>query len=395
MAYDFDTLVPRFNMGSGKWQALASAGCQEADVVPFSVADMEFRVAPPIEKALHDLVHFGIYGYTFATDDYRRAVCSWMSRRHGWTVQPEWLVQTYGVVPAIILAVHALTDPGDGVIIQTPVYHPFRMAVEGNSRRVVYNPLKIENGRFTMDFSDLRAKAKDPGTKLLLLCSPHNPIGRVWSREELDELGCICLENGVVVFSDEIHFDIVYKPNRHTVFATLSDACQQNCLIGTAASKSFNLAGLSTSNIIIANPDLRAAFTRQVSKDAGMFNNPFGLTATRVAYECGDAWLDELVGYLDGNKRLCETFIRENLPVIKVFDLEGTYLLWLDCRGLGLDKQELERFMNDEAKLFFSEGHVFGSEGTGFERVNIACPRHALQKGLERLHEAVKRRGLA
>ena len=348
MSYDFDTLIERNHEGEAKWHALCATGLCDPDIVPCSVADMEFRVAPAIEAALQKQAALGIYGYSFPTSAYRQAVCSWLERRHNWKTEPVWQVQTYGVVPAIITAINTFTDIGDGVIIQTPVYHPFHSTVLDNGRRLVINPLKIDNGRYVMDFDDLREKARDPQTKLLLLCSPHNPVGRVWSRVELAELGRICCENGVLVFSDEIHFDIVFKPNQHTVFATLNDQCQQNCLIGTAASKTFNLAGLATSNIIIANPDLREKFVRTMQRSSGHFLNTFGMAATQAAYESGEDWLAELLAYLAENKRVCCEFIQNNLPMLKIFELEGTYLLWLDCQALGLDKKQLERFMIDE-----------------------------------------------
>lgn len=395
MIFDFDRFIPRQDTGASKWRALEASGCQDPDVIPLSVADMEFQVAPGIHEALQKTVDLGIFGYAAVTDRYREAVCTWMAKRHNWQVRPEWLVQTYGVVPAIILAIHAFTQPGDGVIIQTPVYHPFKMTVESNDRRLVTNPLKNENGHYTMDFADLRAKAADPRTRLLLLCSPHNPVGRVWTREELTQLGQICIDNNVLIFSDEIHADLVFKPHRHTALASISEPFSQQCLTGTAASKTFNIAGLCASNIIIANAEHRAAYSRQLTRDIGLFNNALGIVATQAAYESGEAWLDALINYLDENRSVCETFCCENLPGLQVSRLEGTYLLWLDCRRLGLSDRELEHFLVSEARLFVVNGCMFGEEGSGFIRINIACPRHLLVKGLERLAAAIRRGGLA
>jgi cysteine-S-conjugate beta-lyase len=394
MKYDFDTFIPRRYAWSAKWKALYESKFTDPDIVPFSTADMEFRVAPAVEAAVREKADFGIYGYTIPTDEYRKSVCSWMERRHDWKIKPEWMIQTYGVVPAIITAIHALTEKGDGVIIQPPVYFPFHMVVNTNERKLVYNPLKIENGRYVMDYDDLRKKAKDPKTKLLVLCNPHNPVGRVWESEELKELGRICNENGVTVFSDEIHFDFIYKPHKHTVYANLGEEFRENCIVGTAASKSFNLAGLCTSNIIIPSDELRKKFDNQMWADVGMYNNGFGLFATQAAYDCSEEWFDALLEYLDGNRKLCMDFFKENFPSIKVFDLEATYLLWLDCRSFGLNKDALERFMVDEAQFFMDEGYIFGKEGEGYERINIACPRHLLIKGLKRLKSAAAKRGL-
>lgn len=299
--YDFTTWHRRMGIGAEKWAALETDGVSDPSVIPFSVADMEWETAPEIQQALAEKAVYGCYGYTVASKEYNDALVNWMKKRHGWSVDPEWLVQSYGVVPAVGVTLQSVTQPGDGVLIQTPVYHPFRNVIVSLGRTVVENPLKYENGRYEMDFDDLEAKAARPDVKLLLLCSPHNPVGRVWTREELMRLAEICNRNHVLVFSDEIHFDFVFSGHSHTVYASLNDTCRDNCIIGTAASKSFSLAGLATSNIIIPNPELRKTFSETLQRTAGFFNNYFGLAATQAAYELGEGWLEAMLTEVWGN----------------------------------------------------------------------------------------------
>ena len=390
--YDFETLRQRRDGSAEKWNAMIRAGNTDPDMIPFSVADMEFLAAPEILDTLREKVEFGVFGYTAPDDSYREAVCRWMERRHRWQIQPEWQIQTSGVVAAIGAAIRAFTQPGDGILIQPPVYPPFRRMIVKNGRTLLENPLKWENGRYVMDFDDLEEKAKK--AKLLLLCSPHNPVGRVWTKEELKKVAEICNRHNILVFSDEIHFDFVYPGHVHTVYATLSEACRENCIVGTAASKSFNLAGLSTSNIIIPNEGLRKQFARQVYLEAGRLNQYFGMAATKAAYEKGAGWLDALLVYLKENESFCRKFLAEHFPEVIVSPLEGTYLLWADFRSFSLDAKSLEQFMTQEAKLFLDEGWIFGAEGEGFERINLACPRRYLQKALERLYQAAQKNGL-
>jgi cystathionine beta-lyase len=388
--YDFETLRQRRFGGAEKWTALCASSHTSPDIVPFSVADMEFLVAPEIGGALREKVDFGVFGYTQADDTYRAAVCHWMKQRHGWGISPQWLVQAGGVVAAMGHAIRGLTEPGDGILIQPPVYPPFRHLVRENGRTLLTNPLKWGNGRYTMDFDDLEEKAKQ--AKMMLLCSPHNPVGRVWTREELMRVAEICNRHHVLVFSDEIHFDFIYPGHQHTVYATLDDACRENCIIGTAASKSFNLAGLSTSNIVIPNERLREQFKAQTFLEAGELNNYFGLAATKAAYESGAPWLDAILIYLKENETFCRAFLHEHFPNVTVSPLEGTYLLWADFRSFGLEPKELKQFMHQEAALFLGEGYTFGPEGAGFERVNLACPRRFLEAALQRLLNAAKQK---
>ncbi|NLF34802.1 MAG: putative C-S lyase, partial [Clostridiales bacterium] len=363
--YDFTTLRPRRGVGAEKWRGLIDAGLEDSALVPFSVADMEFIAAPGITAALTEAAAFGIYGYTMADDRYLAAVQSWMARRHRWTISPDWIVNAFGAVHAINQALHAFTREGDQVVIQTPVYNPFRTSVEGAGRRVAENPLRLTEAGYEMDFEGLAALLVQPETTMLLLCSPHNPVGRVWTRAELCRLADLCHQNHVLVFSDEVHFDMVHSPHRHTVYAALKDTAAQNCVVATSASKSFNLAGLATANVIIPNGALRERFVRAATGYTGFFNNYFGLTATRAAYETGADWLDALLPVLRRNFTLCRGFLAEKFPSVRVCPMEGTYLMWADFRSLGLTPEEQTRFMREDALLWLDEGRKFGAMGAG------------------------------
>lgn len=394
MKYDFDSFINRRNTGSYKWSDIDNLKIDAPDIIPYSIAEMEFRVAPAITNAIKEIADIGIYGYMGSKADYFDAVSSWMKRRHGWDVEPKWLVKTYGCVSAIIIAINAFTKKGDGIIIQPPVYNPFFSTIKSNGRKLVTNPLKIEGNQYIMDFDDLRKKAADPNNKMLILSNPHNPVGRVWKKEELEELGHICNENNVLVISDEIHFDIVFKPHKHTVYATLGEEFKQNCAVLTAPSKSFNLAGMHLSNIFIPNSELREKFIKVFESQMAVYHTPLGTEACKAAYRGGEDWFDQALEYIAENKKLCEEYLHENFPSVKMFELQGTYLLWVDFHSFGMDKNQLEYFMRNEAKLFLDEGYVFGVEGEGYERINIACPRSLLLSGLERLKEAAIRCGI-
>lgn len=391
--YDFTTFKPRRGIGAEKWSTFERQNVDNPDLAPYSIADMEFLVAPEITAALKEAADYGVYGYTMATDAYREAVCAWMDRRHGWVVEPTWMFQTYGVVPAMNLAVHALTEPGDGVIIQPPVYPPFRAVVAATGRRVLENPLRLVDGRYVMDLEGFEALARRPEAKVFFLCSPHNPVGRVWTRAELQALADICAANGVTVFSDEIHADFIHPGSVHTPFAALDGPAARGCIVGTSASKSFNLAGLVTANIIVPDPDLRGKLTGKIVGYTGEFTNYIGLTATRAAYEQGAPWLEALLAVIRGNYEYCKEFLAEKFPSVVVYPLEGTYLLWADFSSLGLEAAELERFMT-EHQLYLDEGYIFGPGGAGFERINLACPRQCLAAAMERLDAAAAEFGL-
>ena len=400
MQYDFDRIATPRGIGSVKWEHRKGENGLEAwdataevngrrQVLPLWVADMDFPIAEPIRRALIARAEIPSLGYTYRTDDYLSAVTGWMQRRHGWTVEPAWIALAPGVVPSLNMLVRTFTQPGDGVIVQPPVYHPFYMVIESNDARVVRNPLRLIDGRYQMDFDDLDAKAADPTVKMLLLCSPHNPVGRVWTAEELRRLSEICNRHGVLVVADELHADLILYGNVFQPYAALGGAFADNAIVCTAASKSFSLAGLHMSHIITSNADLREQVAGGLQK-AKMFGlNPFSAAAVQAAYTDGEDWLEQALAYIQGNMDYLAEFLGENLPQIPLIKPDATYLAWLDCRALSLNQDQLEDLMLNKAGLFLDEGYVFGEEGAGFERINVACPRYILEDALHRLVEAI------
>ncbi|MCQ1530249.1 MalY/PatB family protein [Lutispora saccharofermentans] len=390
MKYDFETVVSRSGNCSSKWDQMKGWNPNVgSDIVPFSVADMELRNAPEIIEGIKEYVDKTILGYTNAGEAYYNAVCGWMDRRHSWDIKPEWILGTPGVVNAFYTAVKAFTKPGEGVILMTPVYYPMYMAVERNKRKIVRNPLIYKDNRYSVDFNDLEEKAKDPNNTLIILCSPHNPVGRVWTPEELERIGRICIDNNVVIVSDEIHFDIIMPGYKHTVFATISEEFADHSIVCTAPSKTFNLAGLQTSNIIIRNKRLRERFREEQLSVSISRLNMIGYKACELAYDKGEEWLEQLLLHIDHNRLVLTEYMEQNLSQIKVIPIEGTYLQWLDLNALGISPLELERIMHMEAQVFFDEGYVFGEEGKGFERMNIACPTNIMLVALERMKKTL------
>ncbi len=391
MKYDFETYLNKRNSGSVKWNQMRQLNPDvKKGVVPLSVADMEFVTAPEIVEALKYYLDTANLGYTQATDSYYDAVISWMKTRHEWDVKRDWIVTTPGVVIALGLCIHSFTAPGDGVIIMTPVYYPFYLVVEQSGRRLHKNALLQTERGYEIDFDDLEKKAQDENTKMLILCSPHNPVGRVWTNEELVRVGEICERNNVLVVVDEIHHDLVMPEFEHTVFSNAREGFAENAVICTAPSKTFNLAGMQTSNIIISNEQLRKQFTHTKYANGIIELNALGYQACETAYKLCGTWLDELIETLDENRRFMEDFLAEHLPEIKIARLEGTYLQWLDLRAYGIEYRELERMMTQDAQLFFDEGYIFGEGGIGFERVNIACPKRVLAGAATRLEAVLK-----
>ena len=387
MKYDFETLIPRKNMGSRKWNVMAQHNPNAAeDVIPLSVADMEFRNPPELAQGLKDYIDLSILGYTLPNDAFYQSVARWMKNRHQWDIKPEWLVQAPGVVNALFGIVKTFTEPGDGIIIMQPVYYPFSAAITQNGRELVNNALIYEDYAYRIDFDDLEKKAKDPKNKMLILCSPHNPIGRVWTREELEEVGRICIDNNVLVVSDEIHFDFILTGHKHTVFANISEEFAQHCIICTAPSKTFNIAGLKISNIVIPNDHLRKQLLEKNQRDFA--SNALGIQACRICYDDCGAWKDEMLCMIEYNYQQVKKFVEEKLPQIKVIELQGTYLLWLDCTALGLSDEELEK-LTLGADLYLDEGYLFGPGGSGFERINLACPTRYLMAAMERFQKAI------
>ena len=379
MKYDFDTPILRRGTDSYKWDS-----AERADILPMWVADMDFRTAPSIIEALHRRVEHGIFGYTRVPESYYAAVTDWFARRHGWAIDRDWIIYTSGVVPAISAVIKALTQAGDKVLVQTPVYNCFFSSIRNNGCEMVSSPLRFTGGTYTIDYDDLERKAADPAVKLMLLCNPHNPAGRVWRREELLRIGEICIRHGVTVVADEIHCEIVLPAYRYTPFASVAKEFLRHSVTCVSPSKAFNIAGLQIANIVCADADRRAKIDRAINDNEVCDVNPFGVIATQAAYNAGEEWLEQLIAYLHANYLYMREFFREHLPQFPVATLEGTYLVWVDCRALGLRSEELEQRLIAEVGLWLNAGTMYGAEGEGFMRWNIACPRTTLAEGLRR-----------
>ena len=388
MPVDFDTVPNRRGTNCFKYDFAREMGMPE-DVLPLWVADMDFPTAPAVLERLHALAEHGIFGYTGVKDAYFSAVHNWYAQRFGWETQRSWLVTTPGVVFAIAIAIRAFTQKGDAILIQQPVYYPFANKVTENDRQLVVNPLILKNGRYEMDFADMERKIADNHVKMLLLCSPHNPVGRVWTKEELLRVGEICQKHGVLVVSDEIHADFTYAGHTHRVFASVKSEFADFTITCTAPSKTFNLAGLQNSNIFIPNRQLRHAYKKELSACGCGGTNCMGMAACQAAYEAGADWLEQLKQYLAGNLAYVRQFLREKLPDIALIEPEGTYLVWLDLRKLGLTEQQQRKLIVQDAKLWLDTGTLFGQGGEGFERINIACPRATIEQAMQRLEHAV------
>ena len=388
MPVDFDTVPNRRGTNCFKYDFAREMGMPE-DVLPLWVADMDFPTAPAVLERLHALAEHGIFGYTGVKDAYFSAVHNWYAQRFGWETQRSWLVTTPGVVFAIAIAIRAFTQKGDAILIQQPVYYPFANKVTENDRQLVVNPLVLKNGRYEMDFADMERKIVDYHVKMLLLCSPHNPVGRVWTKEELLRVGEICQKHGVLVVSDEIHADFTYAGHTHRVFTSVKSEFADFTITCTAPSKTFNLAGLQNSNIFIPNRQLRHAYKKELSACGCGGTNCMGMAACQAAYEAGADWLEQLKQYLAGNLAYIRQFLCEKLPDITLIEPEGTYLVWLDLRKLGLTEQQQRQLIVQDAKLWLDTGTLFGQGGEGFERINIACPRTTIEQAMQRLEHAV------
>jgi cystathionine beta-lyase len=388
MKYDFDTVIGRENTNSVKWDpaVLKTRFGLEDGVMPLWVADMDFRVPQAIIDAITKRAEHGIFGYSAPLDEYFAALSWWQKTRHDWDIKQEWVSITPGVVPGLNYFIRALSNEGDKIIIQQPVYYPFNNTIETNNRVAANNPLKLENGTYVMDFDNLEQVAKDPKAKAIILCSPHNPMGVIWSEEDLRKLGEICNRNNVVVISDEIHNDLILPGYKHFTYALLGEEFANNAVICTAPSKTFNLAGLQTSNIIIPNKEIKDKIDGELKKSSVMFPNLFGIVATTAAYsEDGVEWLTQLLAYLDANTKFIEKFAAEKMPNVKYSSPQGTYLGWLDFREMGLSQEDLESKITKDAKVFLDSGSWFGPGGEGFMRVNFACPRSILEEAMNRI----------
>ena len=390
MSVNFDAIIDRHHTACLKYDFAAERGYPE-DVLPFWVADMDFRAPQPVLDALAARIQHGIFGYTDVKPDYVATLQKWMQAQHGWRPAADSLLVTPGVVLAIALAIRAFTEPGEAVLIQQPVYYPFSLVIKDNGRELVNSPLREENGRYHIDFADIEDKIVRHHVRLFLLCSPHNPVGRVWTRDELTRLADICLRHDVLILADEIHHDFVRPGYTHTVLASLSPEIADRTITCTAPSKTFNLAGLQLSNIFIANATLRRRFRHELNAIGYDQPNALRLTACQAAYANGGPWLQELRAYLESNYQKTHAFLTRELPRVRLTEPEGTYLLWLDFSAYGLSDEELDKLIVQKARLWLDSGHIFGPAGSQHQRLNIACPWATLEQGLQRLTAALPR----
>lgn len=386
---DFDTIIDRKNTDCLKYDFAKRRGMPE-DVLPLWVADMDFKTSSYVEDALAERARHGIFGYSESQTPYFEIVRDWMKRHHDWEVKEPWLIKTPGVVFALAMAVKAYTEPGDGVLIQSPVYYPFSEVIEDNGRRIVSNTLVLgEDHKYHIDFEDFERQIKENQIKLFFLCNPHNPVGRVWTTEELTRLGDICLKYQVTVVSDEIHSDFIFR-GRHQVFADLKREYADITVTCTAPSKTFNLAGLLLSNIFISNRELRHKFRQQVNAAGISQLSPFGLVACETAYTQGEEWYQAMLAYVAENIAFTKEYVEKHLPGVEMVEHEGTYLVWLDFRKTGLSVEGLEDLIVNRAKLWLDSGKIFGKSGEGFQRINVACPRQILEEALHRIREQLQ-----
>ena len=388
-SYNFDEIIDRTQTDSVKW-SINERKFGNKDVLSMWIADMDFRSPEPVVQALVERANQGVFGYTTRSESYSLSIINWLKKRHNWETNRSWQVTTPGVLPGLIAALLAFTQPGDKVVIQPPVYPPFFKIILNNGRQVVENTLIENDGYYTMDFDLLEQQLSDPAVRMMILCSPHNPTGRVWSKDELTQLGQLCCLHKVLLVSDEIHSDLVFSWAKHTPIALISPEIAQNTISLFAPSKTFNLAGLHTSIVIIPNSELRSRYLQMIDNLGIGGSTVFGMLGLETAYREGEEWLSQLLTYLEGNMCFLENFIQSRIPQIRVRKPEGTYLVWLDCRSLGMTRVELKHFIIHNAGLGLDEGANFGKPGEGFMRLNAGCPRAVLNQGLDQLSNAVK-----
>ena len=389
MRYNFDEIIPRRGTGSLKWDA-----CPDPDVLPFWVADMDFLTAQPIRQAIVRRAEHGIYGYAAVSEQYYDAVTDWFASRHGWKIEKEWIVPVGGVIPGFAAAVGAYVPRGGKVLVQSPAYNHFFITLEQSGCEAVSAQLVRDGNTYRMDFDALEEKAADPDISLMILCNPQNPVGRVWTREELLRVGEICLRNGVTVVSDEIHCELTAPDRTYVPFASVSEEAARNSIICCSPTKPFNMAGVKVANMIIPDPDIRDRVRREAEMREVAGVNPFGMDALVAAYsEGGSEWLDELNIYINANFRYMRDFCMQYLPGFPIMELEGTYLVWMDCSALGMTSAALEEVLKSEARIWLNAGTMYGPGGEGFMRWNIACPRSVLAEGLRRFKGFVDKTG--
>lgn len=384
---NFDKHIDRTGTHSIKWDYREKLFGKD-DIIPLWVADMDFESPPAVKKALKERVEHGTFGYTAESRQFFEGIMQWLAKRHGWEIKREWLHYMPGVIPGLNWTVQTFTNPGDKVVIQPPVYKPFFQAINHNDRQLVENPLKLAEGRYEMDLERLEALI-DESTKMLILCSPHNPVGRVWQKDELEKLAKICLRHNLLVVSDEIHFDIVYGNHHHFPIANLDENIREQTITLTSPGKTFNLQGMQSAYAIIPNPELREAFGKTLQQNGIFLNNVMSISAVEAAYNEGEEWLESLLPYLADNLDCLHTYCNAYLPGIQVIQSEGTYLAWLDCRELNFSQESLKAFMVNEAGLALNDGKEFGDQGEGFMRLNYACPKGTLKQALEQLASAL------
>lgn len=385
---NFDEVIDRRDTDSLKYDFAVRRG-KPADVLPFWVADMDFRTSSIVLDALEERARHGIFGYTEPREDYTESLALWMKKHHDLDIATEWVLKTPGVVFALAAAVRAYTREGDSVLLQLPVYYPMMEVILDNKRKLVSNDLVLVDGHYEIDFEDLEKKIVDNQVKLFLLCSPHNPVGRVWKREELQRMVDICLDHGVLLVSDEIHEDFVYPGHKHISLFNVDERVKEIGITCTSVSKTFNLAGLQISNILIPNRDLRHKFRKQIDAAGYSQLNTFGVVATKVAYRYGEEWYKGVTKYIYENLKFLKDFVKDRIPQIRVIEPEGTYLVWLDFRGLSLSERELQDLIVNKAKLWLDDGYIFGKQGAGFQRINLATPRSVLKEALERIERVI------
>lgn len=388
MKPNFDEKVDRYQTNSLKYDKITEFN-KPKDILPMWVADMDFKVPQCVEDAVKKVANHGIYGYSTCLDTYYEAVIHWIKEYFYTEIERKWIVCTPGIVNAVGVAIRAFTNERDAILIQRPVYYPFSLMIERNNRVVVNNPLINENGYYRMDYDDMERKIIDHQVKMFVLCSPHNPIGRVWKKEELEQVAKICKKHNVLIVSDEIHCDFVFSGHQHHMLINIAPEQKEEIITCTAPSKTFNLAGMQTSNIIIPNTNLREKFVEEMDKIAVGMIGPMGIAACEAAYRGGREWLNELLTYLEGNREYIREFLKAEIPEIKMTELEGTYLVWFDFSALGLNNQELEDLVVNKMKIWFDAGTMFGEEGSGFERMNIACPRSVIEQAMNQMKNEV------
>lgn len=388
MKFNFDKIIDRTNNFSAKWSEM-NKNFGTNNLLPMWVADMDFLTAPCVMEALKDRLEQGIFGYTTRPSSYNESIVNWLDNRFSWKINQEWLMFSPAVITSISLLIQNLTQKNDKIMIQEPVYSPFHSIVESNERNLVISPLvKLDDGSYVMDYEDIEAKIKD--VKVFILCNPHNPVGRVWTREELTRLGEICLKHNVLIISDEIHSDIILKNHKHTPFASISKEFRENTITCMAPTKTFNLAGLQSSFLVISNPYYYEVMDKAFSILDIKRNNAFSLVATEAAYNYGEDWLYELIKYIEGNVDFAIDYIKNHMPQLKVKKPEGTYLLWVDFSNLNVDKKDLKNALINKGRIALSDGSSFGIGGDGYYRINLACPRSMVLEGLKRIEFAIK-----